>query len=207
MADSEDAVAKLKQRLEALLAARLEAGDQGLVQQAVACAETAHAGQVRDDSTPYLLHPLRAALILAEEMDVLDPQLLAAALLHDVLEDAPAITAEDLQRRFGTEVGQIVSAVTKEPRRGLSREEATAAYYAALRGSSDAARIVKLADKLDNVRDAVNSPHQDKRRQTAIDARRLFELLAPLLVDRRLATRFQRLLDRALLRLARSHPA
>ncbi|MGW8287981.1 MAG: HD domain-containing protein, partial [Desulfobulbales bacterium] len=55
-------------------------------------AEKAHAGQWRKSGDPYILHPCNVAKILVEELDVRDPEILAAALLHDTVEDVKAVT-------------------------------------------------------------------------------------------------------------------
>src|SRR5215203_1771632 len=70
----------------------------------------AHGGQTRKSGEPFVYHPLATADVLAELR--LDPTTIAAALLHDVLEDTGA-TKEELAHRFGDEVAEIVDGVTK----------------------------------------------------------------------------------------------
>ena len=77
---------------------------------AYAYAETAHANQKRASGEPYFIHPCAVADILINLG--LDAATIAAALLHDVIEDTEA-TAEDIQREFGEEVLTLVSGVTK----------------------------------------------------------------------------------------------
>ena len=73
-------------------------------------AQTAHAGQKRASGEPYFIHPCAVANIL---MDLgLDEATIAAALLHDVIEDTSA-TAEDIKKEFGSEVLALVDGVTK----------------------------------------------------------------------------------------------
>ena len=60
-----------------------------LILRALAFAEWAHSQQTRDDGSPYVLHPLRVANSLINELGITDCQIISAALLHDVLEDTP----------------------------------------------------------------------------------------------------------------------
>ena len=55
----------------------------------------AHGDQWRRSGDPYIMHPCNVARILAEELDILDPEILAAALLHDTIEDVESVTKED----------------------------------------------------------------------------------------------------------------
>ncbi|HKP86811.1 MAG TPA: HD domain-containing protein, partial [Blastocatellia bacterium] len=52
-------------------------------------AEAAHEGQMRDEGTPYIVHPLRVAVSLVDELEIYSPRLVSSALLHDVIEDSP----------------------------------------------------------------------------------------------------------------------
>ena len=186
----------LRLRLERILAPRL--GDQmALVWHAFLVAKCAHAGQLRDQGTPYLLHPLRAALLLVEGFQIYAADMIAAALLHDVVEDTQCVTVADVRRCFGTSIADIVGALTKSPRGGRCKAAATSEYYDSLAQAGEAARIVKLADKLDNVRDVANSPCLRKRAETAADAEQLFGLLCPTLSDPWLGRQYQSLLKEA----------
>ena len=73
----------------------------------------AHAGQWRKSGDSYILHPCNVARILAEEMEVTDPEILAAALLHDTVEDVKKVTFEIIGERFGKNVEAIVDGCTK----------------------------------------------------------------------------------------------
>lgn len=99
---------------------------------------------------PYVLHPLGVARILLDEAGVHDPVILAAAMLHDTIEDTAA-TAAELRALFGAEVTELVLAVTDDkslPKAERKREQIRHAAELP-RG----ARFVKLADKLSNLRD------------------------------------------------------
>ncbi len=100
---------QLKEILEELPrgVASIEARD--LIQRAYAMAERAHAGQFRKSDEPYLIHPLNVAHILAELN--FEPAVIAAGLLHDVLEDSD-ITREEIEAEFGHEVLVLVEGVT-----------------------------------------------------------------------------------------------
>jgi (p)ppGpp synthase/HD superfamily hydrolase len=125
-----------------------------------------HAGQVRDDDSPYISHPLRTALILAEEFGEDEPELLAAALLHDSLEDGAGVSEEALAAQFGPWVAACVRTLTKPPRAsGFGRDEVNAVYFPRVAAAEERVRLVKLADRLDNVRDLVHCPDPAKRRR------------------------------------------
>ena len=95
-----------------------------IVQKAYDFAAQAHEGQKRNSGEPYITHPLSVAFILTDiEMDA---DTLAAALLHDVVEDT-GVSEEQLQNRFGQEITQLVDGVTKLNRINFnSRREAQA---------------------------------------------------------------------------------
>src|SRR5215510_16608037 len=75
-------------------------------------ADHAHRGQKRDEGTPYIVHPLRVAISLVDELDIHSPKLICAALMHDVIEDSP-VTREELATLFGEEIAEIVWLLTK----------------------------------------------------------------------------------------------
>jgi guanosine-3',5'-bis(diphosphate) 3'-pyrophosphohydrolase len=107
------------------------------------------------DATPYINHPISLADLLANEAMIDDPVVIIAALLHDTVEDTET-TLEELADVFGDEVAGIVLEVTddkslaKTERKRLQIEHATCISYRA--------KLVKLADKICNVRDIENAP-------------------------------------------------
>jgi len=123
-----------------------------LVERAYQYAERAHAGQTRKSGEPYITHPLAVAGILAGWQ--LDAQALAAALLHDVLEDTPA-NKEELTREFDSVVADLVDAVSKLNQLDFSsREEAQAETFSkmVLAMARDVRVIlIKLADRFHNM--------------------------------------------------------
>ena len=110
-----------------------------------------HGDQRRPTGAPYLEHLLEAVEVLVRGAGVTDPDMLCAAVLHDVVEDTPA-TVDDVRERFGDRVAAMVSAVTKpEPEDGADRKAAKDAYLSHLKDAPDDAIVVKLADRASNV--------------------------------------------------------
>src|SRR5438067_10491661 len=87
------------------------ASDQMRVERAYRMAERAHRGQVRDEGSPFIEHPLRVALIVAEELGRPAADLVCAALLHDVVEDTP-VTLAEVQESCGDTVAHWVELLT-----------------------------------------------------------------------------------------------
>ena len=133
-----------------------------LWRKAAAFAARKHAGQFRKDGkTPYIAHPFRVAMTVRHVFGVDDPIALAAALLHDVIEDTTA-DYDDLAREFTAEVADVVAALTKDMR--LPEPKREALYDEQLKQSTWQARLIKLADVYDNVIDC----HDEKMRAKAI---------------------------------------
>lgn len=115
----------------------------------------AHTGMVRKGKgTPYILHPLEAAAIVGGMTD--DVAVVAAAVLHDVLEDTP-VTAEQLCSEFGERVTVLVCAESEDKRRGRPASETwklrKQETINALRKESDiSVKMIALGDKLSNIR-------------------------------------------------------
>ncbi|MCS7255938.1 MAG: bifunctional (p)ppGpp synthetase/guanosine-3',5'-bis(diphosphate) 3'-pyrophosphohydrolase, partial [Thermomicrobium sp.] len=165
---------------------RLPGADLDLIRRAYEFARAAHAGARRRSGEPYLCHPLAVALILADMQ--LDQETIAAALLHDVLEDAD-VTLEQLQETFGPRVARLVDGVTKlgkirwspdnEPL-SLEREkirQAESLRKMLLAMAEDVGVVlIKLADRLHNMRTLEHLPPEKQRRI----ARETMEIYAPL---------------------------
>jgi len=128
----------------------------GLFQRACSFAARAHDGHLRKDGrTPYIAHPFRVAMIVRDSFDCSDPVALAAAVLHDTIEDTRT-DYDDLLGAFGAEVASIVAALSKDKR--MAEEERERAYDEALARSDWRARLVKLADVIDNRDDPWGGP-------------------------------------------------
>jgi guanosine-3',5'-bis(diphosphate) 3'-pyrophosphohydrolase len=129
-----------------------------LLVDALAFAALKHRDQRRKDpdASPYINHPIALARVLSVEAGLHDAKLLAAAVLHDTLEDTET-TFEELRERFGKTVATIVREVTDD--RSLPKAERKRLQIEHAEHLSQRARLVKLADKICNVRDiASNSP-------------------------------------------------
>ncbi|MFI6575340.1 HD domain-containing protein [Nocardiopsis sp. NPDC050513] len=126
-------------------------------------AETAHDGQIRPGGAPYTVHLSEAALILADAGETDDPTL-AAALLHDTVEDT-AVTVAEVRDRFGEEVATLVDWLTKPSAPATDRRAVRAAYLErfGVGGAPERAVVVKLADRYSNVQ----RPHPDPVRWVA----------------------------------------
>ncbi len=110
-------------------------------------AATAHAGELRKGSgQPYIAHPEAVAQIL-REIGVDDPTILAAALLHDVVENSPVALA-DIAARFGEDVAGLVAELTRPPETHEKRD----AFRRYLDRLSPRALLIKLADRIENLR-------------------------------------------------------
>jgi (p)ppGpp synthase/HD superfamily hydrolase len=121
-----------------------------VLNKAILFATKAHRGQKRKGSgLPYIVHPLEVMHILLRH-GIRDNATLAAALLHDVVEDCE-VSPRKLKRRFGAKVATTVLALTKPPAK-KGRDVKALALDQVRRGSR-AARMAKMADRLSNLRD------------------------------------------------------
>ena len=126
-----------------------------LVSEAIAFAVRAHDGMRRKKSeAPYILHPMEAAVIVSTMTD--DQNLIAAAVLHDVVEDA-GVTIEEIEEKFGRRVRELVESETEDKRADLPPESTwrirKEESLAVLKNTDDiAVLMVWLGDKLANMR-------------------------------------------------------
>lgn len=155
------------------------AANLALVLRASVFAAQKHRNQRRKDveASPYINHPLALACILADEGGVADATTISAALLHDTIEDT-ATTAEELQREFGAAVAAVVLEVTDD--KALPKAERKRLQVEHAGAISDRAKLVKLADKIANLRDIAASPPWD----WSVDRRREYFDWAKAVVDR-----------------------
>ena len=152
--------------------------DLKLLLRALEFAADKHRNQRRKDrrASPYINHPIALASVLTLEGRVADPKVLAAALLHDTIEDTRT-SYEELKAKFGTRVANTVLEVTdnkrlrKHTRKRLQVEHAS--------GLSRDAKLVKLADKICNVRDLGEHPpvgwNKQRRREYFDWAKRVID--------------------------------
>jgi guanosine-3',5'-bis(diphosphate) 3'-pyrophosphohydrolase len=166
--------------LDELLAEIQESGgaiDRELVTRAFRYAAAAHEGQQRQSGSPFIEHPVGVARICAQLR--LDEQTIAAALLHDVVEDTES-DIDDVRAEFGDEVAKLVEGVTKLTRiQFQSREHAEAENYRKMVvAMSEDVRVIliKLADRLHNMR---TIEYLGKQKQIQ-KAKETLEVYAPL---------------------------
>ena len=140
----------------------------GLLLKALAFAALKHRDQRRKNeaASPYINHPIALANVLWHEGVVRDAAVLAAALLHDTIEDTDT-KPEELRREFGDAIGDIVLEVTDD--KSLPKAERKRLQVEHAGHISQAAQLVKLADKICNVRDVASEPptHWDLERRLA----------------------------------------
>ena len=146
--------------------------DIALVERAFQFSDSAHRGQFRKSGEPYITHPLAVASILSQWR--LDAQGLAAALLHDVMEDT-AITKSEIETSFGKLVADMVDGLSKLDQIEFnSREDAQAeSFRKMLLAMAQDVRVIliKLADRLHNMRtlDAMAPPHRRRIAHETLD--------------------------------------
>jgi guanosine-3',5'-bis(diphosphate) 3'-pyrophosphohydrolase len=124
---------------------------------ALAFAAFKHRNQRRKDAdaSPYINHPIALARVLAVEAGIADGKVLIAAILHDTVEDTET-SLEELQLRFGRRIAAVVAEVTDDKRLVKSLRKQMQIDHAS--SLSRRAKLVKLADKICNLRDVANAP-------------------------------------------------
>jgi guanosine-3',5'-bis(diphosphate) 3'-pyrophosphohydrolase len=131
-----------------------------LVLKAAAFAADRHRLQKRKDAeaSPYINHPLAVAAILADEGGVTDETVLCAALLHDTVEDTET-SIDEIVEHFGPDIAAVVAEVTDD--KNLPKEDRKRLQVEKAHAKSDAAKLVKIADKIANLRDMGSTPPAD----------------------------------------------
>ena len=142
-----------------------------LILKAAHFAAQKHRDQRRKDkhASPYIIHPISVALAIAQIGGVDDPEILAAALLHDTLEDTKT-EPEDLEAEFGKKVCEYVLDVTDD--KTLPKDERKSRQIEHAKKISKGAALIKLGDKISNVTDVINNPPEDwdiNRRKEYLD--------------------------------------
>ncbi len=169
---------RLPPKLRQSLAQHAERLDAGLIERAYRFGLEAHEGQKRASGEDYLDHCVEVAKILADLH--LDTSSIAAALIHDVVEDTP-VTLEQVEKGFGAEIARIVDGVTKigKVQFRSSTEQQVENYRKLLISMAQDARVIviKLADRLHNMR-TLEPLRPDKRRRIALETREIYAPLA-----------------------------
>jgi GTP pyrophosphokinase len=165
---------------------------ENLVLKALAFAHKHHAGQTRRSGEQYITHPIAAAEILAGTLALSDPELIAAAILHDIVEDVPGLNIHDIRNLFGKNVAAFVDGCTKLK---LSRLKASQSkdltYQKMVLMASEHPEIllIKMADRMHNMETL--GALQESRRQRI--AQETMEVYAPLAAKLNLFTFKRRL--------------
>lgn len=137
---------------------------------AIAFAARAHRHQIRKDGqTPYVSHPFRVAMVVRQVFGFDDPKLIAAAALHDTIEDTTT-DYEDLERHFGRTVASWVVTLTKDMR--LPEAERERVYCEQLKAAGWQACVCKLADIYDNIADSALL--SDSHRKRTVERSRFY---------------------------------
>lgn len=154
------------------------AADEDAINRAYVFAMKMHGSQLRASGDPYFSHPIEVAGILTKYR--LDSASIITALLHDTIEDTPA-TQDDIDRMFGGEIGRLVDGVTKLSRIEMQSDHAKQAenLRKLVLAMSEDIRVllVKLADRVHNMRTLHFIKNPDKRRRIALET---MEIYAPL---------------------------
>jgi (p)ppGpp synthase/HD superfamily hydrolase len=164
------------QQAEPELRRLLPAATCDAVAAAVGFALPCHGDQKRPTGAPYVEHLLEAVEVLVRGAGVTDPDVLCAAVLHDVVEDTPC-TVTDVRAAFGDRVASMVAWVTKpETADGEDRKASKEAYLRGLTAAPDDAILVKLADRASNVQTLRNRAPQKQREYYAQTVRYIMPL-------------------------------
>src|SRR5215210_5940736 len=152
--------------------------DEAALDRAYVYSMKAHGAQLRASGDPYFSHPVEVAGLLAQMK--LDTASIITGLLHDTVEDTVA-TLDDIERLFGPEIGRLVDGVTKLSRIELQSDKTRQAenFRKLVLAMSEDIRVllVKLADRLHNMRTLHFIKSEDKRRRIA---RETMDIYAPL---------------------------
>lgn len=178
-----DTLEELKPALLADLARLAPEADREFVERALCYAEDAHKGQLRASGAPYVTHVIQVARIV---LDLLrkraDNEILAAALLHDVVEDNERIGHDDVQREFGETVARLVDGVTKIGglRFPSAEIEQSENFRKMLLSMAQDIRVIliKLADRLHNMRTLEYLKDPSRRERIARETKEIYAPLA-----------------------------
>jgi (p)ppGpp synthase/HD superfamily hydrolase len=162
----------------ALIVAALTPDDSSRLLDIFQFAAAAHAQQRRDEGTPFIEHPVRVASILWTELGRREVDLVVAALAHDILEDCLDLSTEIVRDVIGAHAFGLVQDVTKPPAAPPDKDARDRAYLDRLPRLSVEARILKLADRIDNLRSVVRSSDREKAKRYLAVSRAEFLPLA-----------------------------
>ena len=174
------AIAKAYKQLLKVSYQNLTDDDKKLIRQAFDVAVDAHKDQRRKSGEAYIFHPIAVAKIVAQEIG-LDATCIAAALLHDVVEDNPDYTLEIIEKQFGKTIARIVDGLTKISSLSKDTDVSTQAenFRKMLLTLNDDVRviIIKIADRLHNMQ-TMDSMRPDKQEKIASETLYIYAPLA-----------------------------
>lgn len=168
----DEMIQRAYEELMRALPGSLDDAERALVENAFSLARQAHEGQKRKDGRPYILHPHAVAMIILNEMRQKDAAIVAAALLHDVVEDT-SFSTRDIKERFGDEVAFLVSSVTKPNKEQVDNFQH---ILGSVRGDVRVL-LLKLSDRLHNMR-TLSSMKQQKQWKIASETQFFYAPLA-----------------------------
>ncbi len=132
---------KLKEKIK-----EIPYANQQQILKALAVAKKNHQGQTRDEGDPYVIHPIRLANSLIYNLEIKNSEMIAAALLHDVVEDTP-VTIEEIEKEFGNKIKYFVQMMTREKYKESKKEKCEKIMQ-----SGEEIKLIKAVDYLDNLR-------------------------------------------------------
>tara|TARA_B110000971_G_scaffold83368_1_gene85507 strand:- start:11545 stop:13761 length:2217 start_codon:yes stop_codon:yes gene_type:complete len=180
IATENSAIAKEYKELLKISYRTLTAKDKKLIRKAFEVALDAHSNQRRKSGEAYIFHPIAVAKIVASEIG-LDANSIAAALLHDVVEDCPRYTIDDIQQLFGETVARIVNGLTKisNIKKDMNVSMQAENFRRMLLTLHDDIRviIIKIADRLHNMQ-TIHSMREDKQLKIASETLYIYAPLA-----------------------------
>jgi GTP diphosphokinase / guanosine-3',5'-bis(diphosphate) 3'-diphosphatase len=139
-----------------------------------------HLGYFRKSGEPYFNHPMAVAEILIRDFKLNNPELLAAAFLHDLVEDVPTVTLLDIETNFGKTVAELVDGCTKLSLQKFDRATQSDLTHSKIFVSASrhlGVLLIKLADRLHNMRTLASLP-VSKRRRIAQETLKIYAPLA-----------------------------
>jgi|TARA_B110001469_G_scaffold25529_1_gene26293 GTP pyrophosphokinase len=180
IAQENAAIAKEYKELLKISYRTLSTGDKKLIRKAFDVAVDAHSDQRRKSGEAYIFHPIAVAKIVASKIG-LDATSIAAALLHDVVEDCPRYTIDDIQQLFGETVARIVDGLTKisSLNKDMNVSMQAENFRKMLLTLHDDIRviIIKIADRLHNMQ-TIHSMPEDKQLKIASETLYIYAPLA-----------------------------
>ncbi|SLM28274.1 putative Metal dependent phosphohydrolase [Desulfamplus magnetovallimortis] len=154
-------------------------GSDNLIFRALKFAYEHHAGQVRKSGEPYINHPIAVAEIIAGDMGLKDPELIAATLLHDIVEDVISLTPGSIEKRFGKNVANFVDGCTKLKMMSLDQsinKDMTYQKLISMASRNPEILLIKIADRIHNMQ-TIGFLKEHKRQRIAQET---IEVYAPL---------------------------